>query len=61
MIDLFKEYIKAGPAILVTDSIMVGSSIAVAAAMKNMDFHYTVSGFLVTAYALSYILFTNVR
>jgi hypothetical protein len=61
MIDLFKDYIKAGPAILVTDSIMVGSSIALAAAMKNMDFHYTVSGFLVTAYALSYILFTNVR
>lgn len=61
MIDLFKTYIQGGPVILLVDSAMVASSLAIAAALKNQEFHYTVSGFLVTAYALSYILFTNVR
>jgi hypothetical protein len=61
MIDVFKSYIKAGPKILLVDAVMIAGSIIAAAAMKNQDSHYTVSGFLVTAYALSYILFTNVK
>ena len=61
MIDVFKSYIKAGPKILLVDAVMIAGSIIAAAAMKNQDAHYTVSGFLVTAYALSYILFTNVK
>jgi len=61
MIDVFKSYIKAGPKILLVDAVMIAGSIGIAAAMKNQDAHYTVSGFLVTAYALSYILFTNVK
>lgn len=61
MIDVFKSYIKAGPKILLVDAVMIAGSIIAAAAMKNQDAHYTVSGFLVTAYALSYILYTNVK
>jgi len=61
MIDVFKTYIKGGPKILLVDAVMIAGSIGIAAAMKNQDSHYTVSGFLVTAYALSYILFTNVK
>ena len=61
MIDVFKTYIKGGPKILLVDAVMIAGSIIAAAAMKNQDSHYTVSGFLVTAYALSYILFTNVK
>lgn len=61
MIDVFKSYIKAGPKILLVDAVMIAGSIIAAAAMKNQDSHYTVSGFLVTAYALSYILYTNVK
>jgi hypothetical protein len=60
MIDVFKSYVKAGPIILLTDAIMIVGSIGVAAALKMKDFHYTSSVSLVTAYALSYILFTNV-
>jgi len=60
MIDVFKSYIKAGPKILLTDSVMVAGSIGLASLMKNQDYHYTTSGFLITAYALSYILFTNI-
>jgi hypothetical protein len=60
MIDVFKSYVKAGPVILLTDAIMIAGSIGVAAVLKMKDFHYTSSVSLVTAYALSYILFTNV-
>ena len=61
MIDLFKTYIQGGPKILLVDAAMVAGSIGLAAALKNQDYHYTTSGTLVTLYALSYILFTNVR
>lgn len=60
MIDVFKEYVKGGPIILFVDSLMVIGSIIIGAALKNQDVHYTVSGSLVTVYALTYILFTNV-
>lgn len=60
MIDVFKSYVTAGPIILLTDAIMIAGSIGVAAVLKMKDFHYTSSISLVTAYALSYILFTNV-
>ena len=61
MIDVFKAYIQGGPKILLVDAAMIAGSIGIASAMKNQDAHYTVSGFLVTAYALSYILYTNVN
>ena len=61
MIDVFKEYVKVGPVILFVDSVMIVGSILLGAALKNQDVHYTVSGSLLTAYALSYILFTNVK
>jgi hypothetical protein len=61
MIDVFKTYIQGGPKILLADAAMIAGSIGIAAAMKNQDAHYTLSGFLVTAYALSYILYTNVK
>jgi len=61
MIDVFKTYIKGGPVILFVDAVMVGGSIGVASLLKSQDYHYTTSGFLITAYALSYILFTNVK
>ena len=60
MIDIFKEYVKGGPSILFVDALMVVGSIMLGAALKNQDVHYTVSGSLVTVYALTYILFTNV-
>lgn len=60
MIDVFKSYVTAGPIILLTDAAMVAGSIGLAAFLKARDFHYTNSTFLVTAYALSYILYTNV-
>ena len=61
MIDIFKEYVKGGPIILFVDTLMIVGSILIGAALKNQDAHYTVSGSLLTAYALSYILFTNVN
>jgi hypothetical protein len=61
MIDVFKAYIEGGPMILVVDAGMIASSIGIAAFVKNQDFHYTSSLTLVTLYALSYILFTNVK
>jgi hypothetical protein len=60
MIDVFKTYVTAGPIILFADAAMVVASIGLAAFLKARDFHYTNSTFLVTAYALSYILYTNV-
>ena len=61
MIDVFKAYVEGGPKILLVDSAMVAGSIGLAAFMKGQDFHYTASLSLVTLYALSYILFTNIR
>ena len=61
MIDVFKMYIQGGPKILLADAAMVAASIGIAATLKNYDYHFTSSGFLVTAYALSYILFTNIK
>jgi hypothetical protein len=61
MIDVFKAYVEGGPMILVVDAGMIASSIGIAAFMKNQDFHYTSSLTLVTLYALSYILFTNIK
>ena len=61
MIDVFKTYIQGGSKILLVDAAMIAGSIGIASAMKNQDSHYTVSGFLVTAYALSYILYTNIN
>jgi len=61
MIDVFKAYVEAGPKILLIDAGMIASTIGLAAALKNQDFHYTGSLTLVTLYALSYILFTNVK
>jgi len=61
MIDVFKAYIEGGPKIILVDALMVAGSIGIAAFMKEQDFHYTVSLGLVTSYALSYILYTNIR
>jgi hypothetical protein len=61
MIDVFKAYVEGGPIILLSDALMVAGSIGIAAALKNQDFHYTVSLGLVTVYAMSYILYTNIR
>jgi hypothetical protein len=61
MIDVFKAYVEAGPKILLANGLMVAGSIGLAAALKNQDFHYTSSFTLVTLYALSYILFTNIK
>jgi hypothetical protein len=61
MIDVFKMYIKGGPGILLTDAVMIAGSIGIASLLKGQDYHYTTSGFLITAYALSYIIYTNVR
>jgi hypothetical protein len=61
MIDVFKVYIEGGSKIIFTDAVMVAASIGIAAALKNQDYHYTGFLTLTTLYALSYILFTNVR
>ena len=61
MIDVFKNYIEGGPVIIAADSAMVAGSIGLAAFLKNQDFHYTTSLGLMTTYALSYILFTNIK
>jgi hypothetical protein len=61
MIDVFKKYIEHGPVIIAGDAAMVAGSIGLAAFLKNQDFHYTISLGLVTSYALSYILFTNIK
>jgi hypothetical protein len=61
MIDVFKAYVVGGAKILAADAAMVVGSIGIGAFLKAHDFHYTVSTFLVSAYALSYILFTNVK
>ena len=60
MIDVFKNYIEGGPVIVAADAAMVTGSIGLAAFLKNQDFHYTTSVGLLTVYALSYILFTNI-
>lgn len=60
MIDVFKTYVEGGPKIILTDALMIGGSIGIAAALKKLDYHYTASFSLVTLYSLSYILYTNV-
>jgi hypothetical protein len=59
MIDVFKAYVSGGSKILLTDAVMIGASIGIASLLKGQDYHYTTSGFLITAYALSYILYTR--
>ncbi len=61
MIDVFKAYIEGGPKIILTDALMVASSIGIASLMKANDYHYTGFISLFTLYALSYILFTNIK
>ena len=61
MIDVFKAYVEGGPKIILVDAGMVAGSIGLAAFLKNQDFHYVASLGLVTSYALSYILFTNIK
>jgi hypothetical protein len=61
MMDIFKDYIKGGPAILVVDAGMIAGSIVLAAFLKQYDYHYTGSLTLVTLYTLTYILYTNVN
>jgi hypothetical protein len=61
MIDVFKAYIEGGPKIILTDAGMIAGSIGLAAFLKNQDYHYTVGLSLITSYALSYILFTNIK
>jgi len=61
MMDVFKAYVEGGPMILLVDAGMVAGSIGLGAALKNQDYHYTSSLTLVTLYALSYILFTNIK
>jgi hypothetical protein len=61
MIDVFKAYVEGGPKIILTDAAMVAGSIGIASVMKEQDYHYTGFMSLVTVYALSYILFTNIR
>jgi len=61
MIDVFKAYVEGGPKILLVDAGMIAGSIGLAALLKNQDFHYTSSLTLVTLYALSYILYTNIK
>jgi hypothetical protein len=61
LIDVFKMYIQGGPKILLSDAAMIAGSIGIASLLKAQDFHYTTTGFLITAYALSYILYTNVK
>lgn len=61
MIDVFKAYIEGGPKVLLINTGMVAGSIGLGAALKNQDYHYTGSLTLVTLYALSYILFTNIK
>lgn len=61
MIDVFKAYVEGGPKIILTDAVMIAGSIGIAAALKELDYHYTASFSLVTLYSLSYILYTNVR
>jgi hypothetical protein len=61
MIDVFKAYVEGGPMILLVDAAMVAGSIGLAAMLKSQDYHYTGSLTLVTLYALSYILFTNIK
>ena len=61
MIDVFKAYVEGGPKIIALDSLMVVGSVALASTLKNTDLHYTNSMFLVTAYVLSYILYTNIN
>lgn len=61
MIDVFKNYVEGGPVIIAADAAMVAGSIGLAAYLKNRDYHYTVSLALVTGYALTYILYTNIK
>ena len=59
MIDVFKSYIVGGPKIIAADAAMVIGSILIASGLKNMDFYVTNMTSMVTAYALTYILYTN--
>ena len=61
MIDVFKAYISGGPKIIAADAAMVVGSIILASGLKNMDFYVTNMTSLVTAYALTYVLYTNAK
>ena len=61
IIDLLKTYINGGPKILLADAAMVAGSIGIAAYLKTLDYHYISSITLVSLYALTYILYTNIN
>jgi len=59
MIDLLRQYNEAGAKAVLTNSVVVASSIGLAATLKNIDYHYVGLLFLVTLHAATYILFTK--
>ena len=61
MVDIIKEYSESGAKAIITDAAIVAGSIALAATLKNQDYHYIISLFLVTVYTATYSLYTNVK
>jgi hypothetical protein len=60
MIDVFKAYGQEnGGRILVADSLMMLSSVVIASYLKSVSPDITISTFIVTLYALCYIVYTR--
>ena len=60
MIDVFKAYAaENGAKILVADALMLVASAVVASGLKSLPLHYTVSTGVVSAYAMTYTLYTK--
>lgn len=59
MMDVFKDYSKAGGKIILADSAMMIGSALIAMLLKSQPEHITASFALLTSYALPYSLYTN--
>lgn len=59
MMDVFKDYSKAGGKIIVADALMMIGSAVIAMILKSQPEHITASFALLTSYALPYSLYTN--
>lgn len=59
MIDVFKDYAKAGPKIIAGDSLLMLGSAAIAFFYKSQPTHVFASFSALASYALTYILYTK--
>jgi hypothetical protein len=60
MIDIFKKYAaENGSKILVTDSLMMISTVVLGSVLKSVEYHWTIATTFITLYSLTYVIYTR--